>query len=723
MNTLVLCTVIALSADPQGFRYVADSTLSDNGLDVVAPRESWASNPVTNSVTHSVTLPKGSGWRTLPHQGLVFGTVILTCPSDSQLDCTDADLHGHSVNISADGNAPLIDHAGGRIRLPVGNREFVVSYSYTDKPGRLLREWGPADPVTPSMVLGSPHWAATLATARGRPVLFEGETINSLLELPDQSTVDGTLRIPTAELLQRMRIDSGSPDRRWGYATRLHQALGQGMPHVTCKSGATQITFGRFEVYADRLPAAFWYEVFRVPDPTNPNDLPVDWVAAEVRNSFQNSPVGAGIAFIAQNGRVVKNLRVDADAIYVHDMPGSCVLSDVAVYWDVTLLHLGSSYCGRPFYEVTGHIGTLILEGHSRTSMARMATNTKIDFLRYRSLNLVNPASPAADQEGLIGSSDVRGDGEIHLPYFDLDLRGSASKTATGFGASGIYRGTIRGGGIAFHAKARGAISATVHATVIDGGRFMPQWSWSGPTAGVPSADLPTSTANWANLDATIIWRRVDDRPAVDWSNYFDYITKADTPMVLRVKRNPSHPVGHEQRAKFTVIGEHWGVFGGLHLPDVGDTSPADVVPTYVELTGSFNNLFCEFLGFREGYKEATPGNLADYPIRVLCHDSTINWFSPHEPFRGNDCDKQLTVLKFLNVKTHDRGDGLGVMRSEARGYAAGPGDYPTDLFWRPKHWLGNGTWKQRPKADPRDWRRPVWVASSAGAWEGKVSP
>lgn len=634
MKQVVLFFLLSSLCSANELRLEPTSTLPPDGVAVVCPIES--SSQGSDEVS-------GSGWRQLSHTQLLFGTVTLTC-DDEQLCCTDLDLHGHQQwCIGGVANQPLIDYVTGRIKLPVANKSYTVTYRFASLPGRLVRIWGRDEPVTPSMCSGSVHWAATMARWLNHPVHFEGETVSHVLEFPSGSRVSGKLHYDARAAIERMRIDVGNYIPKNGWATKLDGALVRGGLGATVTSNATEITFTDFEIYADRLDDAYWDEVL---------NTPTKWNKADVQNAFQNSPYGCGLFFTPQSGRVVTGLKINVtERLHVHDMPGSCILSSVDVFWDADTIEIGSSFHGRPYYELRGVIGLLSLYGHSRTSMARIPSGTTISTLRYRSNGQTNPASAAENQIAVMGISDARGEEEVHVPNIDVDLTGSVYKFGASIGMSGVFRGRVKGGGLVFNASAKGAIKTSLDLDL----------EGEPPPLCYPKFgnNVIKAQANFAWLDATFFLRGVNPN------------NRPDSPSMIGVQRNDSHPEGHTQNLLLRYRGSRWysgqrkdaiTCLGLTHLHDLSTTSVADCVPTNIVIDGGrFNNRTTQIISPNVGYTVQTwPTNTSDYPVRVMVRNAVLNVWKPAP--QDNTYPQQFEILTLENCETFE---GLKIDQSK----------------------------------------------------------
>jgi hypothetical protein len=269
--------------------------------------------------------------------------------------------------------------------------------------------------------------------------------------------------------------------------------------------------------------------------------------------------------------------------------------------------------------------------------MARIPTGTTINNLRYRSLGLVNPVSPDSDQTTVIGTSDARGDGEINLPNIDIDLTGSKFESGIAFGASGLVRGVVRGGNTNYGGSSSGALKATIDLDI----------EGEPPTLSFPSGN---GQANWAFLDATFRLRGVNPN------------SREDSPPVLHLKRNASHPPGHTQdiRLRITSNSPNYGTvppgprpcLGLLHLPDLAAITPAECVPTTILIDGGrFNNTTSQLVSVNPGYGQQTwPTNIADYPVRITVQNAVLNIVKPS----ASNYAAQFRILTLVNCRTPD---------------------------------------------------------------------
>lgn len=630
----IICLAGNLPAHP-GCRYVAESVAVPDGVAVVCAAQ--------QSEQHTETV-SGLGFQKLAHEGILLGSVTLTC-NDPALTCTDWDLHGHRQwCIGGVANKPYIDHQGGWLQVPDVNREWTVTYRYASQPGRWLRDWKVTDPVTPKMVNGNVQWAATFAGWLGRDLRYQGEFYRDVVEIPN-ITVLGLLRLDAKAVMNAMYYDPAG-----GRGSPKAMMLNWGMACLIPASGTSQVTFKNFTLEG--------------------NYQDIDWDAFEAHPSYiqisqrmREGPYGAGIADLAMSERVPCPLIYIDGTVTVSGFPSSCVVVDPNTVLCGSTLETGPTVCGRSAYiEGKNRLRKLKNKNFTRTSCHRGGAGEVLDELTYESDGTLNP-SPMTDEPGAVASiSNARRNDRSKWEKIDIDCRNSRIPGAISIGSSGVFTGKIRGGSFGFPANSKGAIDARIDLEVIDNLVQDSEGKWR-PTGLMLSFVSENAQANWKNLDAKFHLRRVDHRPIIDWSNYDEWSRQIDLAPQLRCKQNGSHPEGHKQFVRLRITSD-WGdenqkngipCQGLIHLPDVAALLPQDIIPTEIWIDGGrFDNQFCQLISINESFtQQSWPANINEYPIKVVFSNASFNVWQPGTPFRGDDTyASQFAILELRNCTT-----------------------------------------------------------------------
>ena len=647
----------------------ASSTLPDDGLTVICPD--------SHSLPAEELAVDLTGGAQLTHGSIVFGSLTLEGVANSDYDCSDWELNGHSWHMEPilAFNAKLIDHEAGTLAELVAD-VFHVRYRYCAMPGRWLRVWGDRDPVTPDMLMDPSfsgdethaiRWAINKAAELGRDLFIDREYFyTGILEIPSGLVIYGRgmdepgLSVDAFAVIEKYRIDSTNVEPINGVETVLEQRLQNTRPALIPKPYATGFTLRDLQLDGNTDQVS-WMDVRDTGS----------WDATEFAHQMQDAPHWAAVVLTTHGARPNDNPTIRLERVHAHDYCSAMMLLDGNV--QARGLKLGSCVGNRPLYRCHGRIEDLETYGHTRFSVARINQPIVIDGWKHRGTQaghpwpeIVTPNAPLCDEENLTGYGDTL-DGRTQqvTTIRNVDIDATGFGTAFRLGSETELQGVLHNAVTAWQIndKSEGDI-ARIKGDLVTVNSNPPElaWPWSNAKALISRLDLTRVNRNTIRTPGTV-----------------------DRHWVVYVGRNVKHKADHQQHLRIHSDND-WPTQTILHFPDLFDrTGLVDTIPTFVHLSGVYSQTLARLACFHASV--TTQGDvptIKDLPVRVLIQDAVFSMLAPGGAMLNNSYDLQFELVKLHNCRTHDG------MLSEQQGTLQGVEgsdliELDTELLWKPR--------------------------------------
>ena len=467
------------------------------------------------------------------------------------------------------------------------------------------------------------RWALLVSRALGKPLWIDREyTYSDVLEIQEAQSIFGNgPYVPGLRMLPAAWFQN--PTFSWpklGVAAILHA------PGVQ--------TFSLFNLQIDG------------------GQQDIDWravatgVHAPTFSSWlRNTPSWSGLAPHNQDGRNVPRF-IRLENVHIHDTPGSCFfgLPQVAA----RNLIVGNAVSGRGIYRLNGECHGVTTYGFSRSSMARVNGNLLVTDWTYEGAGYQNPWPENSQTDALVTIERLPEFPRPAVIYADFDATGSMFADRWAFKTHHDCR---------IHARLKNLWSLADHSS--------PGGGTTGPYT--VDADLfcensrPPTFGNHQHANISRAHIRYEnrttnkDKSAVDWSYtgaaYQVWSKLVPEGFKVSVARQPYHAPDHDQLIVMELR-EGWDLPSGwpqwlvVHIPDLTITengvtrlrTPAETIPTTIEIRGHVDNMLAAWLGPRPGVTEQyvpTQTEMDACPVRVVLNGMHCKIVSPGS-FRGN---------------------------------------------------------------------------------------